>query len=661
MQTRSILILILFTLNFLYIKFTFSEEKKPVRITIYPTVIYKNIVGSSVTIIDYDTIKKSSYKTIGDLISKFSGVNFDNYYYGTDAKTSVRIRGFGEQASRNILILVNGVRLTDMTMAGANLSRINIDDVYQIEIIKGGSASTLFGDGASGGAVNIITKNPNFVTDKFKFKSSIKSFNSKNNNFSVVKKLDNFVIQSFASKENNRGYRENSNFESDVFNLDLTYLRDSTNRYFTKIQYSEQLTEIPGNITLDDFYIRPRYSRTPEDFGTEKVNSISLGSQNLFNPGVKLSNVVKLEDKDQTTSALSGNRYILAKTNLETLTANSKLTKSFNLNNTKLDADFGVDFFNSYYRAIGNDWFQTKYHNIANQKILEPFSIIKFNNSSNDNIDYELGFRYHFYELDADNYTTKKSLTSNYKENYAWSLGFKYDLEYGNNFFGHISRAFRSPRLDEVISLVNPTPTLRDIKHQYSNEIEFGFESVKKNNRYQFSLFKSLLKNQIYLNQTTFINENFDPSTHQGIEIEYSQSISDKINFKSNGTYIESYFTSGSEKGNETSYVPKLSGNASISYDIDNSTYTSLEYKYMGKQRAGNDPTYILPKSKSYQLMDLNITHKVDNFKIRGSINNIFNKKYYTNLIKGSAWSGNKPYVYPQPGRTLFIGLEANF
>ena len=53
---------------------------------------------------------------------------------------------------------------------------------------------------------------------------------------------------------------------------------------------------------------------------------------------------------------------------------------------------------------------------------------------SNDKLDYELGFRYHFYELDADNYKTKTSLTSNYKENYAWSLGFKYDLEYIENW-----------------------------------------------------------------------------------------------------------------------------------------------------------------------------------------------------------------------------------
>ena len=37
------------------------------------------------------------------------------------------------------------------------------------------------------------------------------------------------------------------------------------------------------------------------------------------------------------------------------------------------------------------------------------------------------------------------------------------------------------------------------------------------------------------------------------------------------------------------------------------------------------------------------------------------NIQIQTNLIKSAAWSGNKPYAYPQPGRTLFLGFEATF
>ena len=56
--------------------------------------------------------------------------------------------------------------------------------------------------------------------------------------------------------------------------------------------------------------------------------------------------------------------------------------------------------------------------------------------------------------------------------------------------------------------------------------------------------------------------------------------------------------------------------------------------------------------------MDFNINYKTKNFTVKGSINNLLDKKYYTNLIK--SWD-NKAYVYPQPGRTLFLGLEAQF
>ena len=46
--------------------------------------------------------------------------------------------------------------------------------------------------------------------------------------------------------------------------------------------------------------------------------------------------------------------------------------------------------------------------------------------------------------------------------------------------------------------------------------------------------------------------------------------------------YIDSYFTEGVEKGNETPYVPRLSGNSSIHYNFDKQTNFSFDYKYIG-------------------------------------------------------------------------------
>ena len=52
----SIILSLIFTVN------SYSDGKSPLRITIYPTIINKNVTGSSTTVIDYTTIKKSSFR-----------------------------------------------------------------------------------------------------------------------------------------------------------------------------------------------------------------------------------------------------------------------------------------------------------------------------------------------------------------------------------------------------------------------------------------------------------------------------------------------------------------------------------------------------------------------------------------------------------------------
>ena len=62
--------------------------------------------------------------------------------------------GFGGQS---MLILVDGERLAGETMDDVDFTRIGMDNVDHIEIVKG-AASALYGSNAAGGVINIITK-----------------------------------------------------------------------------------------------------------------------------------------------------------------------------------------------------------------------------------------------------------------------------------------------------------------------------------------------------------------------------------------------------------------------------------------------------------------------------------------------------------------------
>ena len=74
------------------------------------------------------------------------------------AGTSVDLRGFGATASSNTLVLLNGRRLNDIDLSGVDLSAIPRDSIERIEITRGNSGAVLYGDGAVGGVINIITK-----------------------------------------------------------------------------------------------------------------------------------------------------------------------------------------------------------------------------------------------------------------------------------------------------------------------------------------------------------------------------------------------------------------------------------------------------------------------------------------------------------------------
>ena len=69
-------------------------------------------------------------------------------------ETSLNMSGFGGNA---VLFLIDGERMAGETMDNIDYSRMNLDNVGRIEIVKGAS-SALYGSNAVGGVVNIISR-----------------------------------------------------------------------------------------------------------------------------------------------------------------------------------------------------------------------------------------------------------------------------------------------------------------------------------------------------------------------------------------------------------------------------------------------------------------------------------------------------------------------
>jgi hemoglobin/transferrin/lactoferrin receptor protein len=124
-------------------------------------------------VVEEHQILRSSSNTVSDILNSKPGLSLTrDGIWATD----ISIRGLSRS---NIVTLIDGNRIETATDISARLSMIDLNDVERIEIIKGGSSS-LYGTGAFGGVINIITKGGEFSNMKYFKGSLISSLNTVN-------------------------------------------------------------------------------------------------------------------------------------------------------------------------------------------------------------------------------------------------------------------------------------------------------------------------------------------------------------------------------------------------------------------------------------------------------------------------------------------------
>lgn len=103
-------------------------------------------------VLSREDIRRSDAGELQDLlVRELPGLEFT---YALNGQPNLNMAGFSGQS---ILILINGERMAGETMDNVDFSRISMNDVERIEIVRG-AASTLYGSNASGGVVNVITR-----------------------------------------------------------------------------------------------------------------------------------------------------------------------------------------------------------------------------------------------------------------------------------------------------------------------------------------------------------------------------------------------------------------------------------------------------------------------------------------------------------------------
>lgn len=110
-------------------------------------------IGSSVTVVTGQELRDRQIRNAADALQSLPGVHVSRN--STPASvTEVRIRG---AENNQTLVLIDGVVANDPTSGAFDFSDLSTVDIERIEVIRG-AQSVIYGTGAVGGVVNIITR-----------------------------------------------------------------------------------------------------------------------------------------------------------------------------------------------------------------------------------------------------------------------------------------------------------------------------------------------------------------------------------------------------------------------------------------------------------------------------------------------------------------------
>ena len=144
-----------------------QENPAPTRlepVVVTPTRLEQQAgdAPASVTVISREDVRQSASQTVDDLLRQVPGFSLfrrTSSVVGHPTTQGLSLRGIGPSGTSRALVLLDGVPINDPFGGWVYWNRIPLQSIEQIEVVHGGGSS-VWGNGALGGVVHVLTRRP---------------------------------------------------------------------------------------------------------------------------------------------------------------------------------------------------------------------------------------------------------------------------------------------------------------------------------------------------------------------------------------------------------------------------------------------------------------------------------------------------------------------
>jgi len=607
-------------------------------------------VPANVTVVTKEEIQQSNAQNVVDVLRNEVDVEVRDYY-GNGKSASVDIRGFGETGLLNTLVLVDGRRVNEIDLSGVDWTQIPLDQVERIEILRG-SGSVLYGDNASGGVINIITKRPEKT---FSAEAEVVggSYGYNKESGAVSGRWGSLSAILNASHNATDGYRDNGFLRAKDVGGKVIYDLDENISFNFSGSFHQDDQGLPGGLPKAIYEVDRQATIAPDDKAKTDDWYLALGTK------AKLWDLGRLEMnlsyRGRDVKDLFVSYSFNDKRNLSTwgVTPRYILEKPLWILPNKLT--LGLDFYHSDSNVFSESSFGSNRVEVTKQStglyLLDELSLLK-------NLILSMGYRQEWvtYDLSQDVPRAEDKKSANEP---AWNVSLDYLFGKKSSAFLSVKRSFRFPVSDELIQyfpVFQANPSMKpQTGYQYEAGIRHAFTDQIEAN---LTLFWIETRDEIFFNPYTYTNENFPKTRRQGIELGAKVRPLQRLTLWANYSYIKPTLQAEPYSGNDIPGVPRHKGSVGADVKVWNGLSFNTKANFAGSRYFISDWANNVDKLNGHYSIDAKLSYAWKGLKAFVGANNLTNQKFSEFGVINATGA---QFFYPSPGRSFVGGISYIF
>jgi iron complex outermembrane receptor protein len=666
---------------------TFAETEQSDNILVTATRLDpdNSKARGNTTIITAADIQKSTARTLPGLLAREAGILSRSLFGNNATAASVDIRGFGATSTQNTLILLDGRRLNDVDLSNVDFSVIPMQNIERIEITRN-SGAVLYGDGAVGGAINIITRQPEMAGTAAFVKAGAGNLDTQQLDAQVSHNTGLLSVFLGAHGISSDGYRDNNTLDQKTLNSDIRFTHNNS-QFFLRADWFDQDQDLPGErnvnpgLGINQLRRDRKGTNTPRDYADQDGYSINPGvtrywdngSEAVIDFGYRKKNQKSLFD-DYDFGGLFAN-YL--DTDLDTWSFTPRVIIPHQVFGRPAQTTAGMDYYDSDYdsdRSLNKSTDNQPIHRLhIDQKSTAVYADTTI--APTPDITVNLGARLQWVKLDAkDKFDPDapgagdafESGAPDYDDServHMLEAGIEKQFTPATTAYMKWTRSARVTTVDELFEL-DPnsfTRVFSPLDPQISNGFDIGTRIRVDRAAFSINAYYLRLKDEIHFNPVTFENVNLDPTRRYGLELSGSWDFSDRLRLQGSYTYMRAKFRDGDFSGKNVPLVPENSASLTGTWKQTPATDLVLAANYVDNKYFDNDQSNTFKKKiPSYYTIDAKVSHRYRGFRLTAEVNNIFEEEFYDYGVS-STFSPGVYNAYPLPERTILFTVSKDF